>query len=125
VAAMSKSEPRLADAQPPAEGVGPLCPKHHGATLAVATVTYPDGQAGPELACSGCAKNAIADALSSGRAVRIDPVPSAYGICPHCGESVRLRPASGEIGSHRAGWVKCGGQGSMPVPPREGGDQGG
>lgn len=99
----------------------PLCPTPGhagGAVLAVTTVTtWPDGDAVQTLACSGCARQAVNDSLAHGWAIRLDPVLSAYGICPVCGTSVRLRPASGLIGSHRDGWVACRGKGEAPRRP--------
>lgn len=96
----------------------PICPTPGhagGAVLAVAHVTtFPAGGVHQALACSGCARQAVNDALAQGRTIRLDPVLSAYGVCPKCGTSVRLRPASGQIGAHRDGWVKCLGQGDMP-----------
>lgn len=97
----------------------PQCPNPAhagGAVLAIATVTFPDGRFKPVPACSGCAKTAIAEALGEGRPIRLEPIPEAYGICPRCCRSVRLRPASGVIGSHRDGrWTKCSGQGLAPL----------
>lgn len=91
-------------------------PNHDCATVAIATVTFPDGQFRPTEACAGCLKTIFTQAMAEGRPLNIDPIPSAYGICPTCHERVRRRP-SGLIAAHPADrWSLrvCAGRASEP-----------
>lgn len=93
-----------------------LCPTegHGRSTLAIATVTFPDGRFNPTKACAGCANVMISDALAEGRPVLIEPILAAYGGCPSCRQSVRLRP-SGLIAAHTFKWSQCDGRGREPL----------
>lgn len=86
---------------------------HTQTTVAIATITWPDGRYRPTSGCTGCVRQMIDDAIKEGWAIAIEPIPEAYGLCPQCDRSVRLRP-SGLIGAHIAHWRPCRGVGQKP-----------
>lgn len=91
------------------------CPNedHGRATLAIANVSFPGKYFKPTAACAGCVNWLISQAIGERYPILIEPILTAYGTCPDCRATVRLRP-SGLIAAHTYSYGPCKGLGQQP-----------
>lgn len=96
----------------------PMCGNgdgHARSVPAVARVSWPGGPYRSTTACAGCRDWAFQEAASEVLAIRVDPIPEAYGRCPHCRSQVLLRK-DGTLRAHPSfgGASTCEGRGKTP-----------